>query len=232
MSSPPHQHRTPATALRIPAGGRTAAEWPAGLVTVARTPAPCPAYPGVGGGWPGVRAPARGRATCRDLSLYLVRWARAMLGAAVDTVGGVLMAVYVLLAAALVSLSGVLMLVAGRRGWFRDRRRHRFPRASPREGATRARVPFSRRVGVGHAEAALTARLFAGKLDSADYRQAMAELAADDSVRHPVVVPRDRGGLDRARRSAQRRQPSIQRGPSRIGSGLSTAQSIGDESDL
>jgi hypothetical protein len=154
-----------------------------------------------------------------------------MLVAAVDTVGGAFMAVYVLLAAALVSLSGVLMLVAGRRGWVRERRRHRFPPASPGEGVTRARVPFSRRVGVGHAEAALTARLFAGKLNSADYRQAMAELAADDSVRHPVVVPRDRGGLGRGT-SQCATATSILRGPRSIASGLSSTQSISDESDL
>jgi hypothetical protein len=149
-----------------------------------------------------------------------------MLVAAVDTVGGALMAVYVLLAAALVSLSGVLMLVAGRRGWVRERRRHGFPPASPGEGVTRARVPFSRRVGVGHAEAALTARLFAGKLDSADYRQAMAELAADDSVRHPVVVPRDRGGLGRGTSQCATATSTL-RGARRIGSDLSSTQSPG-----
>lgn len=107
------------------------------------------------------------------------------------------MAVYVLLVAALVLLAGgSCVLMAGRLGWLR--RHRRLPAASPSGAATRvSRVPFVGRGG--HVEAVLTSRLFAGKLGSADYRRAMAELAADDSVRHPMVVPRDRGNLVFAR---------------------------------
>jgi hypothetical protein len=38
-------------------------------------------------------------------------------------------------------------------------------------------------------EARLVSRLLAGDLAAGEYREAMAGLAADDAVRHPVVVP-------------------------------------------
>jgi hypothetical protein len=48
----------------------------------------------------------------------------------------------------------------------------------------RRRVRSVRRV-----EARLVARLMAGDLTAAGYREAMARLAADDAVRHPLVAP-------------------------------------------
>ncbi len=42
------------------------------------------------------------------------------------------------------------------------------------------------------AEGELVRRLTAGTLSPADYRRAMARLAADDAVRHPVQLPPDR----------------------------------------
>jgi hypothetical protein len=48
----------------------------------------------------------------------------------------------------------------------------------------RRRVRSVRRV-----EARAVARLLAGDLTAAGYREAMARLAADDAVRHPLVVP-------------------------------------------
>lgn len=42
-------------------------------------------------------------------------------------------------------------------------------------------------------EAILVARRLAGDLGPAGYRQAMAELAAQDATCHPVVIPRDTG---------------------------------------
>jgi uncharacterized membrane protein YqiK len=48
----------------------------------------------------------------------------------------------------------------------------------------RRRVRSVRRV-----EARVVARLMAGVLTAAGYREAMAGLAADDAVRHPLVVP-------------------------------------------
>ncbi len=50
----------------------------------------------------------------------------------------------------------------------------------------------TRRRGVGRrGEARLTARLLAGALSARDYQDAMAELAADEAQRHPMVVPGD-----------------------------------------
>jgi len=134
-------------------------------------------------------------ASRRALSLYPHRNGAGNARVGVDMEGCALMAVYILLVAALMLLAcGSWVLLAGRLGRFRWRKSRRLPPATPRVGAPRApRLPFVRRVGSGHAESVLTARLFAGEIASADYRRAMAELAADDSVRHPMVVPRDSG---------------------------------------
>jgi hypothetical protein len=43
--------------------------------------------------------------------------------------------------------------------------------------------------GAIHVEAALVARLYAGELTKAEYHQAMAALAAEDAIQHPMPKP-------------------------------------------
>jgi hypothetical protein len=87
----------------------------------------------------------------------------------------------------------LLVAVCGLGGW-RMRRRGRslrrvvFRRVSGALAGTPAVGRVSGRAGRG-VEARLVSRLLAGELSAVEYREAMAGLAADDAVRHPVVVP-------------------------------------------
>lgn len=68
--------------------------------------------------------------------------------------------------------------------------RRQVPTAEPAE----APVVYPVVVLDGEAEeSVLVARLLAGRLSSARYQQGMADLARRDALRHPVVVPSDRG---------------------------------------
>jgi hypothetical protein len=95
-------------------------------------------------------------------------------------------AVAVLLLAACV-LGGWRIRRGGRRG---RRIGHRWISRALVRAPAAARAPGKPVGRVGRrVEARLVARLMAGDLTAAEYRDAMALLAADDAVRHPVVVP-------------------------------------------
>jgi|SRR6266487_1618221 len=96
------------------------------------------------------------------------------------------------------SAVAVLLLAACVLGGWRMRRGGRLVRLIVPRWVSRARV---RAPAVGRApgqpvgrvgrrvEAGLVARLLAGDLTAGEYRDAMAVLAAEDALRHPVVVP-------------------------------------------
>lgn len=96
------------------------------------------------------------------------------------------------------SAVAVLLIAACVLGGWRMRRRGRLVRRVVRRwfsrdlvGAPAAGRAPGRTVGrMGRrVEARLVARLLAGDLTAGEYRDAMAVLAADDALRHPVVVP-------------------------------------------
>ena len=76
-----------------------------------------------------------------------------------------------------------------------DRPAHPAERAEP-GGPTRHAPPAGHVQPTGPAEPAermLTHRLLAGEIEPAAYRAALARLAAEDSARNPMTVPRPRG---------------------------------------
>ena len=95
----------------------------------------------------------------------------------------------VVLAGSVVAVLLVTACVLG--GWRIRRGGRRVQRVRRRwilRAARRAPGPAGGRVG-RRFEARLVARLLDGDLAAGEYRDAMAVLAADDAVRHPVVVP-------------------------------------------
>ncbi|GII23080.1 hypothetical protein [Planosporangium mesophilum] len=76
--------------------------------------------------------------------------------------------------------------------WFARSRARRAARRLSSEGADAAAVVATGTANSDRAEAVLVAALLMGRLSPAQYRSAMADLAARDALRRPLVVPPDR----------------------------------------
>jgi uncharacterized membrane protein len=79
----------------------------------------------------------------------------------------------------LVLLAVVIVVILGQIGFRRVGRTCR----------TVAHIPAQR--NGERAEAALAEHVLAGRVHGTDYQRRMAEIAAADDLRHPLVVPRD-----------------------------------------